>query len=54
MQWAMIRNITSYSSVAHGSMVVGGIMTLSYRGVYRSFALIVAHGLCSSGLFWPF
>ena len=26
-------------------------MTLSYFGVCRSFALMVSHGLCSSGLF---
>jgi NADH:ubiquinone oxidoreductase subunit 4 (subunit M) len=32
-------------------MFIGGIMTLSYWGVCRSFALVVAHGLCSSGLF---
>ena len=33
------------------SIVIGGIMTLRYWGVCRSFALMVAHGLCSSGLF---
>jgi NADH:ubiquinone oxidoreductase subunit 4 (subunit M) len=33
------------------SMVIGAIMMFSYWGVCRSFALIVAHGLCSSGLF---
>ena len=43
--------LISYSSVAHMSMVIGGIITLSYWGVCRSFALMVAHGLCSSGLF---
>ena len=33
------------------SIVIGGIITLNYWGVCRSFALIVAHGFCSSGLF---
>jgi NADH-ubiquinone oxidoreductase chain 4 len=33
------------------SILIGDIMTLSYLGVCRSFALIVAYGLCSSGLF---
>jgi NADH-ubiquinone oxidoreductase chain 4 len=37
--------------VAHIRMVIGGIIMLSYWEVCRSFALIVAHGLCSSGLF---
>jgi NADH-ubiquinone oxidoreductase chain 4 len=32
-------------------MVIGGIIMLSYWGVCRSFALMVAHGLCSSGPF---
>jgi len=33
------------------SMVLCGILTLSSWGDYRSFTLMVAHGLCSSGLF---
>lgn len=46
-----LRSLIAYSSVAHISIVIGGIMTLNYWGVCRSFALMVAHGLCSSGLF---
>jgi len=46
-----LKSLIAYSSVAHMRMVIGGIMTLSYWGVCRSFALMVAHGLCSSGLF---
>ena len=46
-----MKSLIAYSSVAHIRMVIGGIMTLSYWGVCRSFALMVAHGLCSSGLF---
>jgi len=46
-----LKSLIAYSSVAHIRMVIGGIMTLSYWGVCRSFALMVAHGLCSSGLF---
>jgi NADH-ubiquinone oxidoreductase chain 4 len=45
-----LESLISYSSVAHMSTVIGGIMTLSYLGVCRSVALMVAHGLCSSGL----
>jgi len=46
-----LKSLIAYSSVAHMRMIIGGIMTLSYWGVCRSFALMVAHGLCSSGLF---
>jgi NADH-ubiquinone oxidoreductase chain 4 len=44
----------AYSFVAHMSMVIGGIITLSFGEVCSSFALMVAHGLCSSGLFFLF
>jgi NADH-ubiquinone oxidoreductase chain 4 len=47
-----LKSLIAYSSVAHISIVIGGIMTLSYWGVCKSFALIVAHGLCFSGLFY--
>nr|YP_009351685.1 NADH dehydrogenase subunit 4 [Ruptitermes arboreus]AQP30387.1 NADH dehydrogenase subunit 4 [Ruptitermes arboreus] len=51
MRQTDLKSLIAYSSVAHMSMVIGGIMTLSYWGVCSSFALMVAHGLCSSGLF---
>jgi NADH-ubiquinone oxidoreductase chain 4 len=41
----------AYSSVAHMGIVVGGIITMNYRGLHGSFTLIVTHGLYSSGLF---
>jgi NADH-ubiquinone oxidoreductase chain 4 len=47
----MLHNTIADSSVAHISMVIGGIMTLSYWEICRFFALMMAHGLCSSGLF---
>ena len=46
-----LKSLIAYSSVAHISMVIGGIIALSYWGVCRSFALIMARGLCSSGRF---
>ena len=46
-----LKSLVAYSSVAYISMVIGGITTLSYWGVCRYFALIVAHELCSSGFF---
>ena len=46
-----LKSLIAYSSVAHMGMVIGGIMTLRYWGVCRSYVLMIAHGLCSSGLF---
>jgi NADH:ubiquinone oxidoreductase subunit 4 (subunit M) len=46
-----LKSLIAYSSVAHMSMVIGGIITLSYSGVCRSFALMVAHGLLFPTLF---
>nr|YP_010288409.1 NADH dehydrogenase subunit 4 [Aleochara curtula]UKO31677.1 NADH dehydrogenase subunit 4 [Aleochara curtula] len=46
-----IKSLIAYSSVAHMGLVLGGIMTLNYWGLYGSLAMMLAHGLCSSGLF---
>lgn len=46
-----IKSLIAYSSVSHIGLVLGGLMTLSYWGVYGGLVIIIAHGLCSSGLF---
>nr|AFU50227.1 NADH dehydrogenase subunit 4 [Copelatus sp. MJTNT-2012] len=46
-----LKLLIAYSSVAHMGMVLGGIMTLNYWGFCGSYAMMIAHGLCSSGLF---
>nr|URX53650.1 NADH dehydrogenase subunit 4 [Kalotermitidae sp. 4 AB-2022a] len=46
-----LKSLIAYSSVAHMGIVIGGIMTNNYWGVCSSFTLMIAHGLCSSGLF---
>nr|ALO77236.1 NADH deshydrogenase subunit 4 [Elmis aenea] len=46
-----MKSLIAYSSVAHMGMVLGGIMTLNYWGFCGSFLMMIAHGLCSSGLF---
>jgi NADH-ubiquinone oxidoreductase chain 4 len=46
-----LKSLIAYSSVTHTGIIIGDIITLRYWGVCRSFALIVARGLCSSGLF---
>nr|ALO76118.1 NADH deshydrogenase subunit 4 [Ptilodactyla sp. PTY01] len=46
-----MKSLIAYSSVAHMGLVLGGIMTMNYWGFCGSFLMMVAHGLCSSGLF---
>uniref|UniRef100_UPI0030010DE5 NADH dehydrogenase subunit 4 n=1 Tax=Gonypeta brunneri TaxID=2909294 RepID=UPI0030010DE5 len=46
-----IKALIAYSSVAHMGLAVGGLMTLNNWGFYMTFLLMIAHGLCSSGLF---
>lgn len=46
-----LKALIAYSSVAHIGLVLGGLMTLTYWGVCGAYTLIIAHGLCSSGLF---
>lgn len=46
-----IKSLVAYSSVAHIGIVIGGLITLSNWGITGSLAIIIAHGLCSSGLF---
>nr|WNH42443.1 NADH dehydrogenase subunit 4 [Neoperla kalengonis] len=46
-----LKALIAYSSVAHMGVVLGGLMTLSCWGFSGAFTLMVAHGLCSSGLF---
>nr|YP_010613571.1 NADH dehydrogenase subunit 4 [Rivellia apicalis]WAR64263.1 NADH dehydrogenase subunit 4 [Rivellia apicalis] len=46
-----LKALIAYSSVAHMGIVLSGLMTLSYWGLCGSYTLMIAHGLCSSGLF---
>lgn len=46
-----LKALIAYSSVAHMGIVLGGLITLYYWGIRGAFTLIIAHGLCSSGLF---
>nr|AEP27686.1 NADH dehydrogenase subunit 4 [Apoderus coryli] len=46
-----IKSLIAYSSVAHMGLVLAGILTLNSWGFWGSVSLMVAHGLCSSGLF---
>nr|YP_009740870.1 NADH dehydrogenase subunit 4 [Bryodemella tuberculata diluta]QID03845.1 NADH dehydrogenase subunit 4 [Angaracris barabensis]QID03884.1 NADH dehydrogenase subunit 4 [Bryodemella tuberculata diluta] len=46
-----LKSLIAYSSIAHMSMVIGGLMTMNWWGFMGSLSLMVGHGLCSSGLF---
>nr|YP_010718951.1 NADH dehydrogenase subunit 4 [Nematus trochanteratus]WDQ45597.1 NADH dehydrogenase subunit 4 [Nematus trochanteratus] len=46
-----LKSLIAYSSVAHMSILLSGLMTLMNWGVCGSFILMISHGLCSSGLF---
>nr|YP_009995293.1 NADH dehydrogenase subunit 4 [Gymnochthebius lividus]QNP09696.1 NADH dehydrogenase subunit 4 [Gymnochthebius lividus] len=46
-----IKSLIAYSSVSHMGLVLSGIMTLNYWGMSGAFLMMIAHGLCSSGLF---
>nr|YP_010981212.1 NADH dehydrogenase subunit 4 [Lispe neimongola]WOE90342.1 NADH dehydrogenase subunit 4 [Lispe neimongola] len=46
-----LKSLIAYSSVAHMGIVLAGLMTLTYWGLCGSYTLMIAHGLCSSGLF---
>nr|YP_009441664.1 NADH dehydrogenase subunit 4 [Byturus ochraceus]AOY39183.1 NADH dehydrogenase subunit 4 [Byturus ochraceus] len=46
-----LKALIAYSSVAHMGMVLSGIMTINYWGMSGALVMMIAHGLCSSGLF---
>nr|AQD17645.1 NADH dehydrogenase subunit 4 [Callosobruchus chinensis]AST14948.1 NADH dehydrogenase subunit 4 [Callosobruchus chinensis]ATL15418.1 NADH dehydrogenase subunit 4 [Callosobruchus chinensis] len=46
-----MKSLVAYSSVAHMGLVLAGIMTMSIWGVWGALVMMLAHGLCSSGLF---
>nr|QFQ01339.1 NADH dehydrogenase subunit 4 [Nematocarcinus gracilis] len=46
-----IKALIAYSSVAHMGLVLCGVMLFSWWGLGGAVAVMVGHGLCSSGLF---
>nr|UJG45535.1 NADH dehydrogenase subunit 4 [Monoclona rufilatera] len=46
-----LKALIAYSSVAHMGIVLSGLLTLTLWGLSGSYTLMIAHGLCSSGLF---
>nr|YP_009467133.1 NADH dehydrogenase subunit 4 [Agramma hupehanum]ARB50126.1 NADH dehydrogenase subunit 4 [Agramma hupehanum] len=43
--------LVAYSSVCHMSVSIMGIFSMTFWGMWGSYILMLAHGLCSSGLF---
>nr|UCS09559.1 NADH dehydrogenase subunit 4 [Graphium confucius] len=46
-----MKSLIAYSSVAHMSLVICGIMSMNYWGFMGSYIMMIGHGLCSSGMF---
>uniref|UniRef100_A0AAU6QEZ0 NADH-ubiquinone oxidoreductase chain 4 n=1 Tax=Gatzara jubilaea TaxID=3114391 RepID=A0AAU6QEZ0_9NEOP len=51
MRQVDLKSLIAYSSVSHMSLVIVGVMTMTYWGYSGSYTLMIGHGLCSSGLF---
>nr|APX39857.1 NADH dehydrogenase subunit 4 [Longitarsus tabidus] len=46
-----MKSLIAYSSVSHMGLVLAGIMTFNFWGINGALGMMLAHGLCSSGLF---
>nr|YP_008758089.1 NADH dehydrogenase subunit 4 [Jellisonia amadoi]AGW80403.1 NADH dehydrogenase subunit 4 [Jellisonia amadoi] len=46
-----LKSMIAYSSVVHMGIVLGGIFSMKNWGFEGALILMIAHGLCSSGLF---
>jgi proton-translocating NADH-quinone oxidoreductase chain M len=46
-----LKKIIAYSSIGHMALVILGIFSLNFDGLYGSILLMIAHGFVSSGLF---
>nr|ANS72668.1 NADH dehydrogenase subunit 4 [Spongicola levigatus] len=46
-----MKALIAYSSVAHMGLVLCGLMSLNWWGLNGALAVMIGHGLCSSGLF---
>nr|WMQ52330.1 NADH dehydrogenase subunit 4 [Ceutorhynchus albosuturalis] len=46
-----MKSLIAYSSVSHMGLVLSGILVMNLYGYWGALVLMLAHGLCSSGLF---
>nr|QYF07857.1 NADH dehydrogenase subunit 4 [Stigmatomma silvestrii] len=47
-----LKSLVAYSSVVHMNLMMGSMMILMKTGYLGGYIMMVAHGLCSSGLFY--
>nr|QNV12085.1 NADH dehydrogenase subunit 4 [Vespa crabro] len=47
-----MKMLVAYSSIVHMSLLVSGMLTLTKLGLIGGLMMMLAHGLCSSGLFY--
>nr|AEV56617.1 NADH dehydrogenase subunit 4 [Kokeshia sp. NKU02] len=47
-----LKSLIAYSSVSHMGLILVGILSLSSWGFSGSLIMMIAHGICSSGLFF--
>lgn len=47
-----MKSLVAYSSVVHINLILCGLIRFIKLGFIRSYIIIIAHGLCSSGLFY--
>nr|UYE98421.1 NADH deshydrogenase subunit 4 [Dolichovespula flora] len=47
-----MKMLVAYSSVVHMSLLISGIVTMTKIGFIGSLMMMIAHGLCSSGMFY--
>jgi len=46
-----LKSLIAYSSVGHIGLLIAGVISNTQIGIYGALAIIIAHGLVSSGLF---
>nr|AUQ23316.1 NADH dehydrogenase subunit 4 [Pachyrhinus yasumatsui] len=46
-----MKSLIAYSSVSHMGLALSGIMTMNLWGFWGALGMMLAHGLCSSGMF---
>jgi len=47
-----LKRLVAYSSVVHIGVVLGGLFSFTSLGIVGGIWMMIAHGLCSSGLFY--
>nr|YP_009262823.1 NADH dehydrogenase subunit 4 [Wasmannia auropunctata]ANI87497.1 NADH dehydrogenase subunit 4 [Wasmannia auropunctata] len=47
-----MKSLVAYSSVVHMNMMLCGMLSMTKMGIVGGYIMMIAHGLCSSGLFY--